>query len=451
MNRLVQYNRRYGRNLIMIAFPIMISNLITQLQMIIDKIYLGRLDISCMSAVGNATSPIWTTLSFCFTISTGATILMSQATGAGNRERAKAIAASMLKCNNYLSIALFLFWLLFSEPVFRLMGVDESIMSMAVSYARIYSPVFILIGIGASIMSILQVNEKTQIMIAYGLVRSIANIILDYVMIFGKFGCPALGVSGAALATTIAEYLGDAVILVYFLRSKELWLRPSVKEILKAKAGLFFSSIKLGLPAACEEFAWSIGNLYMIVMLNRISVEAAGIYTIVFSVECIPVVVFGALGNATLTLSGRETGAEHVKGVSEIVLTSLSYCTLMAVINLAAFLAIPKAILTLFTSDASIIAMSAGFLLIVGINMFPKMGNMIVGSGIRGFGDTRWMLFTQCIGTVFIIIVASVLVIGLKLGMVCLFWLVVADETLRCVINSVKLRSIDKAAVVRRS
>jgi Na+-driven multidrug efflux pump len=315
---------------------------------------------------------------------------------------------------------------------------------MSIDYARIFSPIFILTGLGASISCLLQVSRRTQIMVWYGISRSAANVILDYVMIFGKFGFPAMGVKGAAFATTIAELIGDLIVLVYVLKVKDLVLKPSAGQILSSGLAAYVETVKFGAPAACEEFAWNLGNLYLIAMLNKVSVEAAGIHSIIFGVELMAVVIIGAIGTATLTLSGYETGSKNIKGVWEVVMCASILCLAVSVFNLALFLLIPEQILGLFTKDQSILAAAPVFLLIVGIDLFPKSGNIIFGSGIKGYGEPSWMLKTQLFGTFFIIVMSSVLVIALHMGIMELFILVVADETLRFILNSRKLYRVSR-------
>lgn len=431
-----------AKRILGIAVPIMLSNLISQLQMMIDRIFIGRLSLESMSAVGNATTPMWTTMSAIFALTTGATILVSQAYGAGKFERAKDLLAALFKYNNVFGILLFLFWLLCPQVAFHLTGVDESIIGMSMDYARYFAPIFILTGIGASISCMLQVCQKTQIMIWYGVSRSFANVILDYVLIFGNFGLPAMGVRGAALATTLAELLGDAIVLIYVLRAKDLELRPSLGRIIRSKAGLFFESAKFGAPAACEDFAWNLGNLYLIVMLNHISVEAAGIHSIVFGVELIAVVMVTSIGTATLTLSGIETGKKSISGVWDVVLTSALLSWGICAFNLILFILFPGKILGLFTTDKTVLATAGIYLFVVGVDLIPKSGNIIFGSGIKGYGDPSWMLKTQLFGTVFVIAASSLLVLVLHRGVVEIFILVVVDETLRFILNNWKLRRI---------
>ncbi|MGN1105370.1 MAG: MATE family efflux transporter, partial [Huintestinicola sp.] len=86
--------KKYLHKLMLIAVPIMLSNIISQLQMIIDRIFLGQMNTLYMSVLGNVSAPMWTTMSFCFTIVMGASILISQSVGAGNEKEVERYAAS---------------------------------------------------------------------------------------------------------------------------------------------------------------------------------------------------------------------------------------------------------------------------------------------------------------------------------------------------------------------
>lgn len=440
--------KQYYKKILVIAIPIMLSNLISQLQMLIDRIFIGRLSLDSMSAVGNATTPMWTTMSMIFALTTGATILVSQAYGANDLDRASELLGAVFKYNNVIGVALFLFWLLCPQVVFHIMGVDESIISMSIDYARYCSPIFILTGIGASVSCMLEVSQKTQIMVFYGLSRSIANVILDYAMIFGNFGFPRMEVKGAALATTIAEFIGDMIVLIYVIAAKDLAIKPSFTGILKSRLKSYAETIKFGAPAACEELAWNLGNLYLLAMLNKVSVEAAGIHSIVFGVELIAVVLIGSIGTATLTLSGFETGKKNVKGVWDIVMCSAYLSWAISAFNLLMFILFPVKILGLFTTDQTVLATAGLYLLIVGIDLFPKGGNMIVGSGIKGYGEPSWMLKTQAFGTVFIVGLSSILVLVFHMGILELFILVVFDESIRFALNFAKLRRIRRQRTI---
>ncbi len=437
------FKTEYKNKLVRIFVPIMLSNLISQIQMFIDRIFLGRMNILYMSAVGNATAPVWTTMSFIFSLSMGASILISQSVGEKELEKAKNYAASMIKFHNVIPVLLFLFWTFCGPLVFKLMGVSENVMGLCVTYTRIYAPVFLILGLGASYSVVFQTSNYTKPLVTYGLIRSIVNIILDYVLIFGKFGFPRMEIAGAALGTTIAEYVG-AIYLFYvtIAKRKLFFTSPGLKRILGSKILPYLKSIKLGVNSALEDLLWNVGNLCIIRILNTINEMAAGIYSMVFTVEILIVVIISSIGSGTLTLTGEATGAKDLKLYRSIVKTAIKWSFLVAAFALIFVSIFPRLTLSLFTTDKEVIEMSVIYIILVAANLFGKSGNIIVGNGIRGYGDTRWMLFTQILGTIGVVGLSSLCVFVFKLGMLGVFIAVLCDEATRAIINFVRFLKI---------
>lgn len=437
--------KEYLRRLLGIAVPIMLSNIIGQLQMLIDRIFLGRANDLYMSALSNATSPMWTTMSFCFALVAGASILISQRVGANDRDNIEEYAGALIKYNSIVPVVLFFFWIFMSEPVFKFMGVSDNLMPMCLSYARYYAPVFLLVGMGGALNVVLQTSNYTKPLVVYGVLRAGLNIVLDYVLIYGKLGLPALGIKGAAIGTVIAEYLGAVFITYIFLTSKKLVTRPSVKAIKTAKLTTYLASAKLGVNTALEDFAWNIGNLCLIRILNTIDESAAGIYSIIFGVEVLAVVIVGAIGSGTMTLSSEATGKKDLAQYKGVCICAYGLCMIVAIVMIILYAAVPEQIIALFTKDTSIITTCSIYLLISGINLISKSANIIIGNGIRGSGDTKWMLYTQIFGTICIICVAAFFVYICKFGIVGVFLAVLVDEAIRALINLCKYLRIVKA------
>lgn len=436
-------NKYYLKRLMILAVPIMLSNVISQVQMIIDRIFLGQMDPLYMSALGNASSPMWTTMSFCFTIVMGSSILISQNVGAGNDENIEKYAASMIKWNNVVPFCLFIFWLVGGKLVFKLMGVSDNVMPLCLGYMRWFAPSFLLIGFESSFSVIMQTSNYTKPMIFYGIIRSGTNVVLDWLLIFGHFGLPALGIEGAAIATTIAEFAGCIFATVICL-SKPLRTMPKFIKVIKAPVVPFLHSIRLGINAALEDFAWNIGNIAIMRILNTIDEMAAGIYSIVLSVELLAVVVIGSIGNGTLTLSGEAKGKGDVKQFKGVAFISYLLCAGLAAFVLVICIIFPHQILRLFSKDEAIIMGSGIYLALVCLNLFGKSGNIIIGSAIRGTGNTIWMFMTQILGTVMVIGFACLFVYVFDMKMVGVFVAVILDELIRAVINLFKLINITR-------
>jgi len=435
--------KEYKSKLLKIFIPIMLSNLISQVQMLIDRIFLGRMDVLYMSAVGNATAPVWTTMSFVYALSMGASILISQSVGADDVEKGKEYAASLIKFHNIIPVLLFLFWTFASPLVFRLMGVGENVMGLCVSYTRIYAPIFLILGLGAGYSVVFQTSNYTKPLVTYGILRSVLNVILDYVLIFGKFGFPRMEIRGAALGTTIAEFIGAVYLLYVTISKKDKFITsPSFKQIVHSKMNLYFRSIKLGVNSACEDLLWNMGNLLIIRILNTIDEKAAGIYTMVFSVEVLFVVIIGALGSSTMTVSGEATGAKNLQMYRKVVGTSMRWSCIMSAVVLLITCIFPRQILSVFTTDKEVIEMSVIFVILVMFNLFGKSGNIVIGGGIRGYGDTRWMLITQIVGTFSVVGMSALFVFVFKWGILGVFLAVIFDEGFRAIVNSVRFLKV---------
>jgi Na+-driven multidrug efflux pump len=283
--------------------------------------------------------------------------------------------------------------------------------------------------------------------VVYGITRSLLNIVLDWIMIFGKFGFPAMGIEGAALATAIAEYVGGFFIMAVFVFEKRLNTRPSFKAILGSKFSSYITSAKLGLNTALEDLLWNIGNMVLISVLNTIDEMAAGIYSIIFGIEILAVVIISALGSATMTLTGEAKGKRDRHQYIGVCINAYICCVAVAVCMLVVSLLFPQQVLSLFTGDENIIVKCGIYLVVISLNLFGKSANIIVGNTIRGSGDTKWMLKTQMFGTVWVICMASLLVFVFRLQILGVFLAVLLDELTRAFINIAKLRRILKQDV----
>ncbi|MBQ1671436.1 MAG: MATE family efflux transporter [Treponema sp.] len=432
----------YMHPLLKIAVPIVLGNIINQVQMLTDRAFLGHVDPLYMSALGNVNSAIWTTISCCFSLTVGSSILISQKVGAKQMDECENYASSLVKWTNALSLALFLFWLFFGRLVFTLMGASATVLPMCMDYLHFFMPIFLVIGIEASTMVIMQTSNYTKPLVWFGLVRSLLNVLLDWIMIFGKLGFPAMGIRGAALATTISEYVGVIIASIIFISSKKLFTRPRLSAVIKAPLTPFARSVKLGINTALEDLLWNSGNLALVVILNSISEVAAGIYSMVFGVELLVVVVIGAIGNATMTLTGEATGAQDVRKFSGVFKNALLLSFVCSAVMLVFCLVIPGPIISIFTKDQLIISTCGLYMLLMCLNLFSKSGNIIAGNSIRGYGDPFWMFKTQIAGTIFVISMALLFVKVFGMGILGVFLAVLLDEFLRNIVNTLRVRWI---------
>ena len=429
-----------SRRILSLALPLILQQLCLQMQIWIDRAMLGHVNAAFFSAIGNTTVPYQMVTSTITAICGGTAILVAQGIGAGDHRQVRETAESSFLGSALLSAAAFVFFLFFSRPLFQIMGLQSPILEYSTSYIRILSFSLLVLGPVASATAILQGLGFTKIIMTAGLVGNVLNILLDWLLIFGKFGLPAMGLEGAALATVLANFAAAPMTILFVLRNPQmpvkLQLRTSLSEQLKGYGRV----LRLGIPSGLEHALWSVGNLIMVSFLNRLDMMSAGIYTLVFSIETVPLLIYMGFANAGLTLVGQETGANDPERARRTGFLCLGFSLIICLVVAVLFRAFPRQLLTPFTDDVYILETAAPYLKFMAWILFPKAVNNVIGLCIRGMGDTRWMLFTQIFGTLFMICGGYVLILGTGLGLYGIFLTLLADEALRSIANILRFR-----------
>lgn len=424
-----------AKRIFRLALPLILQQLCLQLQLWIDRAMLGHVNPEFFSAIGNTTVPYHMVTAVITAVCGGTAILVAQGIGAGNNGQVRETAECSFPGSSVLSVLAFLFFQFCSEDLFRLMGVQSPILEYSLAYIRILSFSLLVLGPASTAASILQGLGFTGIIMGAGIVGNLLNILLDWLLIFGRLGLPALGIEGAALATTVSNFAAAPLTVLFVLRSPRMPVKLQLLQPLSGQLRRYRRVLALGLPSGLEYALWNVGNLILVSFLNRLDMMAAGIYTLVFSIETVPLLVYMGFANAGLTLVGQETGANDPRQARRTGLVclgcSLAVCGAVALV----FRAFPRQILGVFTDDPGVLETSVPYLVFISWILFPKAVNNVIGLCIRGMGDTRWMLYTQIFGTVFMICVGYILILKSGLGLAGIFITLLADETLRAGAN----------------
>lgn len=420
-----------GKQILSLALPLILQQLCLQLQIWIDRAMLGHLNAEFFSAIGNTSVPYHMVTSTITAICGGTAILVAQSTGAGNREKVRKVSEASFLGSSLLSAGAFVLFQFCSGSLFRLMGVQSPILEYSTTYIRILSPSLLILGPSATATAVLQGLGLTSIIMVSGLGGNLLNILLDWLLIYGRLGFPQLGIGGAALATVIANFLSAGLTFFFLLRSPRVPIRLRLPRSLAGIWREYRQVLALGIPSGLEFGLWNLGNLVLVSFLNRLDTMSAGIYTLVFSVETVPMLIYMGFANAGLTLVGQQIGAKSPRQARKTGLTCLAFSLGICLFIALAFHMLPRPLLSLFTDDGAILDICVPYLVFVSWILFPKAINNVIGLCIRGMGHTRWMLLTQIFGTVFMILVGYLLVFPAGLGLSGVFWTLLLDESLR--------------------
>lgn len=425
-----------------IATPIIVQNLVHYIQLQVDMAMLGHSNTLYLSAIGNVLFPYNIIISFLTALSAGATVLISHSVGGRSLNSAQRYSEVSFFFNFLIALPFFLILLFLSNTLMTWMGTSEQISLYATQYMRYLSFSVLFLGIELSIVAILQGVGKTRAIMIAALIQTVTNIFLDWVLIYGHWGFPKLGISGAAIATSIASFLGMMYLIVAYITTKRLPFKTTLKGILNPRWKIQKRNVVVGLPYGLEAIFWSFGQIVIIRMVNEIDDYAAGVYVLISRIQATTFFFYLGIAKATMVLVGQEIGAGNRQQASHISYLSLRYAFALCMVASALFLVFPEQILSVFTSEEGLIKEAVPLLTIVSITIFPVTVNVVIGNAIRGFKDTKWMFFTQSFGTIFTITLSAILLFIFNLNLIGVFITVLFDECIRAFMNYVHFRRL---------
>ncbi len=421
--------------IVTIALPMVIQGIVFQIQSLTDKAFLGNLDTKYISALGAAQFPFYMTLDSIFALCTGVVIIVSQLFGSNKKNNINKYVKSVMFFNSLISIFLFIIWFCFPKQIFHLLAVDENIIQYCIHYVRISSIYFFFLGVDSSLQAMLQGLGNTRPIMISGIIKVVLNVFISWVLIFGHFGFPAMYVEGAAIGGLLANILSSLFMIFYcfYIKKREYQLHLDKSQWMNVEC--YKKVFQLGLPTGMEYFLWNASNLVLIRALNSFSELATAIYTITFGIEIVVFAIFNGTSKASMTLMGQRIGNRDVKHANQILNICMILNLLIVSTAIIIFILCPEQILSIFTKNPDTIKQTIPYLIFTAFIMLPKSMNVVIGNGIRAYGDTKWMLNSQILGSTFIVLCSFVLINVFKLHITAIYVTIFMDETIRAIIN----------------
>ena len=388
-----------------LAIPIILEQMATILLGVVNTIMVGQLGKEAVAAVGNVD-----TLSRCIFpifagIGVGATILIAQAIGKKREEEACDITKQALYAGFLLAILITGVLIATRRQVlYLLLGhTEESVMQLAGIYYRITILSYPFMFVYYVINGVLRGSGDTKTPLAVTVIMNVINAAMSYLLIYGvslpDFGVEidGLGVTGAAIAITIARVFGAAMNVCILLRGKNT-IRLKQWNKWKINTGIFGAILKTGIPYGLEQFALQTGKLVLQVIINGMGTVAIAANTIGMSIMSVCNNFGYGFNLAAVTLVGQAIGAgkpekahTYTKGILKMNLLAMS--AISALIILFA----PK-LFALYTDDGKVIACGVDIIRIYAFSQPFLAIDHVLGGSLRGAGDTRYPMITTFIG-----------------------------------------------------
>jgi putative MATE family efflux protein len=428
-----------------LAWPSITEMFLMSLVGIADMIMVGRLGPEigpkAISAVGLTNQPIFFAMAIFQALNVGTTALVARCMGAGNRDGASEAAKQTFVIVLILGALVGALGFFVAETIIRFMGAAADVIPMGTIYMKIVSLglVFNIVAMGLS--SVLRGSGDTHTPMRANMTANIVNVIGNYILIYGKFGFPALGVAGAAIATSFSRIL-SAVWLFYVITRGSAIIHIDFRNGYRFDWDIVRRIFKVGFPASIEQFVMRGGQMFFVRIVAGLGTLTYAAHQIALNVMSLSFMPGMGFGIAASTLIGMSLGAKRPDIAERAGYQTQKLGTMMASgMGILFFIGAPW-IVGMYNSNPAVIAQGALALRVVAIMQPAQSTQFILAGGLRGAGDTKWPLYTTAIGVWGIRIVLAILFVNyFKFGLVGAWAAMAIDQLVRSILITYRYRS----------
>ena len=269
----VKVDRGFLKKMLLIAVPIMLQNLVSSSLNMVDTIMIGKLGEVEIAAVGIANQYFFLFHMIILGLSAGCSVFISQYWGMKDFKNIKRIIGLGLLSAIVASIVFMISGFINPERIILIFNKDSQVMEIGGRYLSIVLFSYIFTAISLIYSFSLRSIGNTITPLIVNVIALLTNVFLNYVLIFGKFGVPALGVEGAALATLIARVIEALVIIIFVYKGKGV-LAAKFSELKDLSMAFVKRSYKIIIPVLLNDLLWASASLIYSVVYGRMGIEA---------------------------------------------------------------------------------------------------------------------------------------------------------------------------------
>ncbi len=406
-------NRNFVKNALRLALPIAFQQLLVSCAQLVDTAMVTRLGNVVVSSVGVSSRWIFLMNLFYFGISSGSAALISQFWGAKEKKNIQKSYGVALIFSAGVAVAFSLAMFLIPQYLIRVFTAEQEVIDTSVQYMKIVAFMGIFSAFNQITCTALRATERVNPPLITSFASVVMNTFLNYILINGKLGFPALGIKGAALATLISTAFQSVLLFIVLRTSKDIF-NGKIKEYFKLSAAFVRRFSVVCLPVVLNEVAWAIGtNIYVMVFARQGSEAYAG-YTIFSSIEQIAFVFFVGVCHACSIMTGKTIGEGNSNGAYKLAKKFVVITPIVGIITGALFIVIRNPVLSLLDIETQAAFDLASKLVLVYCLWLPIRNipyTLIVGT-FRAGGDTKVGIFYDCI-SLYLIGVPVVAILGL--------------------------------------
>ncbi|MEG0778163.1 MAG: MATE family efflux transporter [Oscillospiraceae bacterium] len=310
--------KKFYKNLFALALPIILQNLIMLSLGMIDTFMVGMLGESELAAVTVANTPVFVIQLLIFGLQSGSSVLISQYWGKQDKLAISRVVGIGFYLAGTLSTAFALVMWFFPTQAMSLFCNNAELVDIAAQYVRIVGFSYVFNSITGVYTGAHRGMENPKLGLCIFAVSMCINTFLNWVLIFGKLGAPALGVEGAAIATVISRVVEFIIMIIYAKCNHRFKMKA--KNLLMPGREMLKKFLRYSTPVVLNETLWGAGTaLYPTIMGHMAnSTEILAAYTIAGNIDKLCTVAVFAVAATAAIIVGREIGKGHADEAYEV-------------------------------------------------------------------------------------------------------------------------------------
>lgn len=295
------------KEILMLGIPVMLQNLVNVLVNMLDTIMIGQLGEAQLGAVNQVNVLYMFYTMFIWGIGIGAVTISSRYWGMGDVDSIRCMTGLAMRINIIAGAVVSAVTLLFPRQVMRFFAADPEVIEYGVEYLSVMAWFYIFPAITNTFLTNLRAVHTVFQSVVIFTISCFTNLCLNWVLIYGNLGAPALGVKGAAIATAISKTL-EVIIVLFFMHKIENKLNFRMRYIFADVTPYWKSFLKVGVPVFCSEFFWGVGMTVQGAAMGQYSKEFLAAYSLVMVIMDISTVSMCGFANSSLTIIGNLIG-----------------------------------------------------------------------------------------------------------------------------------------------
>lgn len=360
------------------SLPIMISMLVQALYNIVDSMFVARVSDNALAAVSLCYPIQMIIVALACGTAVGLNALLSRYLGQKMQKEANQVALHgiLLAVVNWIVFAII--GIFFSEPFLRLFSTDEEILQMGISYMRICTILSFGVFMQITYERIMQSTGNTVYNMIIQGVGALVNILLDPIFIFGMFGMPKLGVTGAAIATVTGQIIAMLMgIIITQKKIKEVQIH--FKEF-KFHMQMIKDMYRIAIPAILMQSIMSFMTVFMNMILVRFSELAVSAFSIYFKLQQFVFMAVNGMNNALIPIISYNYGAKKQKRIMESIHFSLLIACVIMVVGTMIFQIFPQQLMYLFDAKEEMMSIGVPALRIISLSFIFAGVSLVLSS-----------------------------------------------------------------------